>query len=215
MTAELRAVPMFPLPGVVLFPGTALPLHVFEPRYKELTAAALEGSREIAIAQLRPGWDKDYHGMPPVFRVMTVGEIVDHRLLPDGRYDLILRGKFRARLQEERPAGEAPFRMALLEPIQEKYTESQDPDDLKTIEYLRAILNGLIRQKMVEFMGEAYQITAGNEVDLSSLTDILAQIFCSNPYDLQSILEETDLNRRARLVEIQVRRQLERRDGII
>jgi Lon protease-like protein len=201
---------MFPLPGVVLFPGTALPLHVFEPRYKELTSTALEGSREIAIAQLRPGWDKDYHGMPPVFRVMTVGEIIEHRQLPDGRYDIVLRGRYRARLQEERPAGQSPFRMGLLTPLEEFHT--QDHDVPESAIFLKDILQGLLRQGVIQSMDRDCVMAEDQQLNVGVIADVLAQVFCSNPYDLQGILEETNVVRRAQLVEVQVRRELERKD---
>jgi len=59
--------PLFPLPNVVLFPGVFLPLHIFEPRYKEMVADALAGDRIIGMALLRPGWEADYEGRPPIY----------------------------------------------------------------------------------------------------------------------------------------------------
>ena len=50
-------IPLFPLPNVVLFPSVCLPLHIFEPRYREMTADALDGDRIIGMVLLRPGWD--------------------------------------------------------------------------------------------------------------------------------------------------------------
>src|SRR5579864_282631 len=63
---DLSAVPLFPLPNVVLFPRAVLPLHVFEERYKEMTADALRGNRQIAMALLGAGWETNYHGKPPI-----------------------------------------------------------------------------------------------------------------------------------------------------
>ena len=57
--------PLFPLPNVVLFPNVFLPLHIFEPRYREMVADALESDRMIGMVLLRPGWDRDYEGRPP------------------------------------------------------------------------------------------------------------------------------------------------------
>ena len=57
--------PIFPLPGVVLFPGVFLPLHIFEPRYREMVADALSTDRMIGMALLRDGWQHDYEGRPP------------------------------------------------------------------------------------------------------------------------------------------------------
>ena len=52
-----RRIPLFPLPGVVLLPGTMLPLHIFEPRYRAMVADALAGDRMIGMAKLKPGWE--------------------------------------------------------------------------------------------------------------------------------------------------------------
>ncbi len=56
------AIPIFPLPNVVLFPNVFLPLHIFEPRYREMVADALAGDRIIGMVLLRPGWEADYDG---------------------------------------------------------------------------------------------------------------------------------------------------------
>src|SRR5439155_576777 len=62
----LSSVPLFPLPNVVLFPRAVLPLHIFEERYKEMTAEALAGDRQVAMALLKPGWEKDYYHRPVI-----------------------------------------------------------------------------------------------------------------------------------------------------
>src|SRR5947209_20523346 len=92
------ATPLFPLPNVVLFPRAVLPLHIFEERYKAMTAEALGGSRQIAMALLRPGWEKDYYGRPEIEPVVCVGEILTHEQLADGKYNFFLRGVARARV---------------------------------------------------------------------------------------------------------------------
>jgi Lon protease-like protein len=138
---------------------------------------------------------------------------VEHRELPDGRFDLVLRGRYRARLQEEKPTGDSPFRMALLEPVSDQPMQDEEAEAQEAVEFLRTVLDGLVRQQRVEFMGEQCQVMAQQDADVAGLTDILAQVFCPNPYDLQGILEETNLGRRARLVEVQVRRELERKDA--
>lgn len=112
MTA--RRLPLFPLPGVVLLPGTLLPLHVFEPRYKAMVADALAGDRLIGMAMLKPGWERA--GEPlPIYAVGGAGEIVESEDLEDGRYNVLLEGRFRYRvLGEDRPS---PYRLARIEEI--------------------------------------------------------------------------------------------------
>src|SRR6478672_7469926 len=89
---SLSAIPLFPLPNVVLFPRAILPLHIFEERYKAMTADALRGRREIAMALLRPGWERDYHHKPAIEPVVCVGRILSHERLPDGKYNFLLQG---------------------------------------------------------------------------------------------------------------------------
>src|SRR5436189_3401156 len=84
------AVPLFPLPNVVLFPRAVLPLHIFEERYKVMTADALAGRRRVAMALLKPGWEKNYYGRPAIDPVVCVGEILTHEQFPDGKYNFLL-----------------------------------------------------------------------------------------------------------------------------
>ena len=98
---ELLALPIFPLASCVLLPGGMLPLHVFEPRYRELTRACLAGDHLMAIAALEPGYQADYEGRSPVKRFAGVGRIICCDELPDGRYMLLLQGIGRVAIQDE------------------------------------------------------------------------------------------------------------------
>src|SRR6187455_1781223 len=90
-------IPIFPLPDVVLFPDVDRPLHIFEPRYRAMVADALKGDRIIGMVLLQPGHEAEYEGRPPVYPVGCAGIITDVQELPDGRFNLVLRGfaKFR------------------------------------------------------------------------------------------------------------------------
>jgi uncharacterized protein len=105
-----RVIPLFPLPGVVLLPGTLLPLHIFEPRYRALVGDALAGDRTIGMAMLKPGWESAREA-PPVHSTGGAGEIVECEKLPDGRYNILLEGRFRYRIvREDTTTG--PYRRA-------------------------------------------------------------------------------------------------------
>src|SRR5579871_4611592 len=110
---------LFPLPNIVLFPSMIQPLHIFEPRYRELMADALRDDRLIAMATLKPGWESDYHKSPPVYPVICIGRILKEESLPDGRYNFLLHGLSRARILDEVPTGKAyrTARVQLLEEI--------------------------------------------------------------------------------------------------
>jgi uncharacterized protein len=103
MAAPLVIVPIFPLPDVTLFPHTLLPLHVFEARYRLLVIDALERHRRLAIVRLRPGYEATYAGKPPVHAMAGLGEIVSCERLANGRYNILLRGEGRLRIEQELP----------------------------------------------------------------------------------------------------------------
>jgi Lon protease-like protein len=109
-----RRIPLFPLPGVVLLPGTLLPLHIFEPRYRAMVSDALEGERTIGMAMLKPG-RSEVGALPAIYDVGGAGEIVESEELPDGRYNIILEGRFRYRVLQE--ASTDPYRTARVEEI--------------------------------------------------------------------------------------------------
>jgi Lon protease-like protein len=122
---ELR-IPIFPLPEVVFFPETVLPLHVFEPRYRQMVADCLAGDRWLAVVMLRPGWQKDYQGCPPVHSVAGAGEVIQAEALADGRYNILLDGRARVQLLAEEPAAGRPYRVARAERLADR---GPSPDD--------------------------------------------------------------------------------------
>jgi Lon protease-like protein len=108
---------LFPLPNLVQFPHVVQPLHIFEARYRQMTADALAGDHFLAMVLLRPGWEAEYEGRPPIYSVACLGKIVaDHRL-EDGRYNLLLRGLSRVRILEEMEG--RPYRVARVELLTE------------------------------------------------------------------------------------------------
>src|SRR5688572_25187391 len=91
--ADLPAeIPLFPLPETSLFPNVSRPFVIFEPRYREMIADALKGDKVIGMIRLRPGFERDYEGRPPIFGIGCAGTIEKYQLLEDGRYLIMLRG---------------------------------------------------------------------------------------------------------------------------
>jgi uncharacterized protein len=103
-------VPIFPLPNVVLFPKTLLPLHIFEQRYRAMTSEAISGDGRIAIALLKEGWERDTRGNPAVHDVACLGQIETYEELEGGKYNIVLAGLHRVRLVRE--IDHTPYRMA-------------------------------------------------------------------------------------------------------
>lgn len=92
---------VFPLPSTVLFPGTVLPLHIFEPRYRTMVADALASDKAMAIVMVKDDGPRDMHTPPAVHDVATAGRIIHAETLPDGRFNILLHGLQRVRLLEE------------------------------------------------------------------------------------------------------------------
>jgi len=118
-------VPVFPLPGVVLFPLAGMHLHIFELRYRTMVRDALSGERVIALATLAAGWESDYHGSPPFHELGCVARIEEVEWLPNDRYDLHVRGIRRVHFGRARR--EFPYRACDVEPLIEAPYSETDP----------------------------------------------------------------------------------------
>ncbi len=129
-------IPIFPLPDAVLFPHTLLPLHVFEPRYRQMVQDVLGGDRRIAMALLKPGWERDYYGRPPVCPIAGVGEIIQHEELADGRFNILLRGTMRIAILAELPP-DKPYRLVRARPLPDRYLEKDAQALLDRVERLK------------------------------------------------------------------------------
>ena len=101
--SALEELAIFPLPDLVLFPNALLPLYIFEPRYRDMMADVLAGSRLLAVVRLMPGYEDDYQGRPAVYSVAGIGRCVAADRLPDGRYNIMLRGLARVHIETEHP----------------------------------------------------------------------------------------------------------------
>ncbi len=179
-------VPVFPLPGVVLFPGMFLPLHVFEPRYRAMTADALKGERLIAMALLQPGWEANYQGSPAIHPVVGVGKIIEDARLEDGRYNLVLLGLSRARVIEE--VGTGPYRLARVQLLEEREPASKD------FERKRRVLLSLYVTLMKDLMNAVP--TPPDDVPVGMLSDLVTSLLSLSPETKQGLLEELDAGAR-------------------
>ena len=94
-------VPIFPLPTVVFFPETYLPLHIFEPRYREMVQEASAHEKCIGMALLKDGWEDQYEEAPPIYSIGCVGRIISSHKLSDGAYNIVLQGLHRCTYQEQ------------------------------------------------------------------------------------------------------------------
>ena len=111
-------IPLFALPSTVFYPGTPLPLHIFEPRYRQMTADALEGERKIGMVLLKPDWEASYFDRPDLFPIGCVGSIEKETRHPDGKYDFTLVGLRRFRILKE--VDGKPYRRAEVDLLEEQ-----------------------------------------------------------------------------------------------
>jgi uncharacterized protein len=190
--ADLSAVPLFPLPNVVLFPRAVLPLHIFEERYKAMTADALRGNRQIAMALLGHGWEKNYHGKPPIDPVVCVGTILSHERLADGRYNFLLQGTSRARIVRE--LDEWPYRVAELQPLDEAPVMEIDLAEarrrlIRTFQDARLLATGI---------GRRFREMLAGPIPTALIADLIAFNFLEDVALKQSLLADPDVARRVR-----------------
>jgi Lon protease-like protein len=187
-------IPIFPLPSVVLFPEVTLPLHVFEPRYRDMVADALAGDRLIGMVLLRPGWEQEYEERPPIYEVGCVGVISPHERLSDGRYNIVLQGVDRVRLTGE--TGDRTYRRAFIEPL----GDPLGPDDREPLREARHRLESLVAP-FADPSGAELRIPAS--VPDVELVNALAQYLPLEPVEKQALLEREGVLARCRaLVEL-------------
>jgi Lon protease-like protein len=200
--------PIFPLPNVVLFPNVFLPLHIFEPRYREMLADALAADRMIGMVLLRPGWERDYEGRPPVYPIGCSGVVTHAERLPDGRSNIVLRGVERFRIVSEEAS--RSYRRAVVEPLRDAETTA---DDRQQIRNCRGRLESMLTHSLepARTLRERAGSTAAARVDVSlpaamsdeDLVNALAQYLDFEPLEKQALLEAPCLrSRAASLVEL-------------
>jgi uncharacterized protein len=192
--------PVFPLPKLVLFPGTLLPLHIFEQRYRNMLSDALLGDqRLIAVAQLKPGWERQYDGRPPIYEVAGVGRITTHSHNRDGTYDIVLEALARVRLAELEPGGLA-YRRATATVLQE-----QGPGQAIRTNEVTALLTLAGRiAAIVQRALPGFSLQATRDDSPGVLSDRIADQFVLDPAARQDLLETLDINTRIRSLTVQL-----------
>ena len=181
--------PIFPLPNVVLFPNVFLPLHIFEPRYRDMVRDAIDSDRMIGMVLLRQAWERDGDAQPPVYPIGCSGVITHVERLPDGRYNLVLRGVERFRIAEEHHG--LPYRRAIVEPLRER---ALGLDDQAALRRQRTKLEALLAPAVEHAAADSRIPSAMSDEDL---INALAQYLDLEPLEKQALLEHHCLRSRA------------------
>ena len=180
--------PIFPLPNVQLFPHALLPLHVFEPRYRDMVRDAMAGDRLIAVAAFEPGYEASYHGRPAVRPIIGVGAVVGHEPLGDGRANIVLRGLTRARIERELPPDQS-YRLVDAASVGDRVPDGFDAaaghDTL-------VLLADRLALKLPSG-GDTLRELARSQPDLGALVDVLSAALVTDPDDRQLLLETADV----------------------
>jgi len=197
--------PLFPLAGVVLLPHAVLPLHIFEERYRQMVEDALDDDGQIAVGVFEgQSWKQEYHGNPPVRPAVCVGQILQHEKLPDGRYNILLRGVCRARIREHYLPDDAhQYRRVLLEPVETPQHDGEAEDLLGVRERLRdwfvePPLTSLAAAESIESHLES------GELPTSAILDLLAITVVGDQEMKYRLLAEGSPGGRAELIETEL-----------
>jgi Lon protease-like protein len=189
MSRTIR-VPLFPLAGAILFPRSQLPLHIFEPRYREMVSDAVDGAGRIAMVQPHR---IDDDNRAPLYEVGCVGEIVGLEELEDGRYNIVLLGSNRFRLIRETEV-DALYRCA---EVDIEAFDDDEPPPLALAE--RAEVEREAR-RLGDAMGLAVDWNAVNRLDDELLVNAIAQVAPFDAGAKQALLEQATLAARADLL---------------
>ena len=199
------SVPVFPLPGLVFFPGTVLPLHVFEPRYQRMVRDARAGQGLIALALLKPGWEPEYYDAPEVHPLGCVGRLIEVVELPEGRFNIKLAGVCRTLFVSFE--SDTPYRTARIRAL----PEHVPPEGSPAVAEAKSNLLCAYASWASEITGET---PTGLEGAVSAPLHALVNTMCAH-IDLpaatkQRLLRCDDLLERCQMATDALRRQLDR-----
>ncbi len=192
--------PLFPLPNLVFFPETHLPLHVFEPRYRQLIADVNARDQRFGIVLLQPGWENDYFGSPPVYACGTMVRIEETMPLDDGRYNIVVSGETRFQIVNE--VSREPYRTARV------IARPQNEDDPAAAYAQRTWLADL-SQQYLHYLPEQGGVPETHSAGLEALTNSIIMALNLDVVEKQRLLEIDDVTSRAEDVGTELQHRIE------
>ena len=212
---------LFPLPNLVLFPGVIQPLHIFEPRYRQMVQDAIAADSLIAVALLRDSVNSILPQSissesentispesslllgPPIHEYICIGKVVSHVELEDGRYNLLLQGINRARINRELPA-EVPYRLADVELIDEPVISPEQLVHMRT----ELLCNYRRMVEVKQFGEDSISQLIEQDLSLGTMIDLMAFSLELDPLVQQKILATVHVERRGSLLLHEIQQQL-------
>lgn len=184
---DLDELAIFPLHGAALFPNTVVPLHVFEPRYRQLVEHCLERDRPLAVWQLDPGGPPSLFG-PGIRHVATAGRIAVHHRMPDGRYNVVVEGVERVALVEE-------IESSTLYRTVRTRRHPLAPLDPRALQVRLAALKGIAVQLLPVYprAAQLVEVTLGRTRDPEEISDVLCSVTFEDGAARQLLLEQSDI----------------------
>lgn len=195
-----KAMPLFPLDNVTLLPQQVLPLHIFEPRYRQMVQRALDGAGQIAMAVFEGRkWQQEYHGRPPIRPAVCIGQIVQHEKTLDGRYNILLQGVCRGRIVDELPPdGERLYRSAHLQPVGVEEVDDQ------LLASTRQKLDRALSEGPLTHMAAAQPVleyVRNEEIPTVAILEVVSFTLVTDTTTRYKLLAEGNALRRAEIIE--------------
>lgn len=197
-------VPLFPLPNVVLFPKTPVPLYIFEEKYRTMIREALAGNKELVIALLKEGSEPNYTSVSAVHPIACLGRIETCEELEDGKYNIVVVGIRRVRIIRE--VQHSPYQLVEVEAI-------EDPEYGELTETLMVRHNHLggLFAKFTELATGVNQhaLELMPQLDFESLVNMVAMTLNLAIDQKQALLEINDPSQRCDVLIPILQQQLE------
>ena len=182
-----------------MFPHSVVPLHIFEPRYRQLLDDALDRVGQLVTATTHPDAEEEQpHDPPPLLPVGCVGQIVDHERLPDGRYNILLQGLCRVEIEQLNEAtDERLYRMGRLSPVVDSEADQHDRPEARDLIRIALQGPGIGRMSMAD---DLQTLLDREEAPLDAIVDLLAHPLLRENMDRSEYLSLTTLPERMALL---------------
>jgi Lon protease-like protein len=198
-------IPVFPLPNLVFFPGTVIPLHIFEPRYRQMVQEVLAGDGVLALALLKSGWEEQAQGAPDIHSIACAGRLLEVTHLPEGRFNIRMAGLGRVRLDEFE--SDKPYRQAQVSLLAETLPDEKSLETLAA----RSDLLGAYGLLVSEITGrQSLGLEGAQAAPFHALVNTLCAHLDMPSRIKQELLEVDDIMERGLAVTDVLRRELQR-----